>query len=84
MDNHRPSRPRCAASRFRAYRRHEETGCAVPRVLGRLSPDRADHGEYRRMVCHHLLETFDGKHEIAYCLTVNPERPGRRTKKVSH
>jgi hypothetical protein len=31
------------------------------------------------------LETFDGAHEVAYRLTVNPERPaGRTDKKVQH
>jgi hypothetical protein len=41
---------------------------------------------YHCLVCKHLLETFDGSREIAYRLTVNPERPGSRRgeKKPSH
>jgi len=42
-------------------------------------------GHYRCLVCSRVLETFDGQHEIAYRLTVNPERPaGRSDKKLSH
>jgi hypothetical protein len=37
-------------------------------------------GHYQCLVCGRLLETFDGKHEVAFRLTVNPERPARRTK----
>jgi hypothetical protein len=41
-------------------------------------------GAYHCLVCKNLLETFDGSHEVAYRLTVNPERPaGWKTKKVS-
>jgi hypothetical protein len=38
-------------------------------------------GPYHCLVCHRLLETFDGEHEVAYRLTVNPERPARRAEK---
>jgi predicted Zn finger-like uncharacterized protein len=31
-------------------------------------------GEYRCLLCGHLLETFDGSTEIAIRLTVQPER----------
>jgi hypothetical protein len=42
-------------------------------------------GSYHCVVCSHLLETFEGEHEVAYRLTVNPERPaGRASKKLSH
>ena len=42
-------------------------------------------GSYHCVICGRLLETFDGSHEVAYRLTVNPERPaGRTAKKVSH
>jgi hypothetical protein len=42
-------------------------------------------GHYCCLVCGRLLETFDGSGEVAYRLTVNPERPGRRIKtKTSH
>jgi hypothetical protein len=42
-------------------------------------------GHYECLVCHRLLETFDGSHEITYRLTVNPERPARRVEKtLSH
>ena len=42
-------------------------------------------GSYRCVVCNRHLETLDGSHEVAYRLTVNPERPaGRAAKKVSH
>jgi hypothetical protein len=42
-------------------------------------------GKYNCLICHRLLETFDGSHEVAYRLTVNPERPASRTaKKQSH
>jgi hypothetical protein len=30
-------------------------------------------GHYQCLVCGRLLEAFDGKHEVAYRLTVNPE-----------
>ena len=35
-------------------------------------------GQYRCLVCGRVLETFDGKHEVAYRLTVTPERPAGR------
>jgi hypothetical protein len=35
-------------------------------------------GRYNCLVCNRLLETFDGEHEVAYRLTVNPERPASR------
>jgi hypothetical protein len=42
-------------------------------------------GTFKCVVCGRLLETFDGSHEVAYRLTVNPERPaGRADKKLSH
>jgi len=31
-------------------------------------------GEYRCPLCHHVLERFDGSTDIAYRLTVAPER----------
>ena len=40
-------------------------------------------GFYRCVICHRLLETFDGSKEIAYRLTVNPERPASRRVKLS-
>jgi hypothetical protein len=42
-------------------------------------------GSFKCVICARLLETFDGSHEVAYRLTVNPERPaGRTDKKLSH
>ena len=42
-------------------------------------------GHYRCLVCDRLIETFDGSKEVAYRLTVHPERPkGRVDKKASH
>jgi uncharacterized Zn finger protein len=42
-------------------------------------------GTYHCLVCKNLLETLDGKHEVAYRLIVNPERPaGGADKKLSH
>jgi hypothetical protein len=37
-------------------------------------------GTFQCVVCHHLLETFNGKYEVAYLLTVTPERPATRRK----
>jgi hypothetical protein len=31
-------------------------------------------GEYRCLLCDHVLEVFDGSYEIAIRLTVQPER----------
>jgi transposase-like protein len=31
-------------------------------------------GEFRCLVCHHLLEVFDGSTEVALRLTVQPEK----------
>jgi predicted Zn finger-like uncharacterized protein len=31
-------------------------------------------GEFRCLVCNHLLELFDGSHEVAIRLTVQPRR----------
>jgi predicted Zn finger-like uncharacterized protein len=31
-------------------------------------------GEYRCLLCDHLLEVFDGKTEVALRLTVQPEK----------
>ena len=31
-------------------------------------------GEFRCLTCDHLLEVFDGSHEVALRLTVQPER----------
>ena len=40
---------------------------------------------YTCLVCYRVLEAFDGEHEVAYRLTVNPERPASRAKtKLSH
>jgi hypothetical protein len=45
----------------------------------RLPPDRAGfhrrtQGEYRCLLCNHLLEVFDGSTEVAIRLTVQPEK----------
>ena len=39
---------------------------------------RGKQGHYRCLVCNRILESFDGSHEIAYRLTVNPERPAAK------
>ena len=31
-------------------------------------------GEYRFLICDHVLEGFDGKTHVAYRLTVQPEK----------
>jgi uncharacterized Zn finger protein len=49
-----------------------------------LISKRGKEGRYRCLVCGRVLETFDGKHEVAYRLTVNPERPAGRAEKLSH
>jgi len=41
-----------------------------------LATRRGTIGEYRCLVCDHLLETFDGSTEIALRLTVQPEIRG--------
>ena len=37
-----------------------------------LSSRRRTKGEYHCPVCSALLETFDGKHLVEYCLTIQP------------
>jgi predicted Zn finger-like uncharacterized protein len=31
-------------------------------------------GEYRCLICNHVLEAFDGRTHVAYRLTVQPEK----------
>jgi len=59
--------------------------CAAAYRRIELISKRGREGKYRCLVCGRVLETFDGKHEIAYRLTVNPERPAARYEtKLSH
>jgi hypothetical protein len=46
----------------RRYRRIELVSVGGPR------------GEYRCLLCNHLLEVFDGSTEVAIRLTVQPEK----------
>jgi predicted Zn finger-like uncharacterized protein len=39
-----------------------------------LSSRRGIAGEYRCPLCQHVLETFDGSTDVAYRLTVAPEK----------
>jgi ssDNA-binding Zn-finger/Zn-ribbon topoisomerase 1 len=39
-----------------------------------LSSQEGEPGEYRCPICDELLEVFDGSTEVAYRLTVAPER----------
>jgi len=39
-----------------------------------VSTLRGEPGEYRCLICDHVLEGFDGKTRIAYRLTVQPEK----------
>ena len=50
--------PKCKA----AYRRIE------------LASGKASKGEYRCLLCDHLLEVFDGSSQVALRLTVQPEK----------
>jgi predicted Zn finger-like uncharacterized protein len=50
--------PNCNAG----YRRIELDSIAGPK------------GEFRCLICNHLLEVFDGTHDIALRLTVQPNR----------
>jgi transposase-like protein len=49
-----------------------------------LDSQSGQEGHYRCLVCNRLLETFDGQREVAYRLTVNPERPAARSEKNCH
>ena len=54
--------PECNAG----YRRIELVSLGGPR------------GEYRCLLCNHLLEVFDGSTEVAIRLTVQPEKTFER------
>ena len=41
-------------------------------------------GEFRCLTCNHLLEVFDGSHEVAVRLTVQPETRNRANKRLSN
>jgi transposase-like protein len=51
-----------------------ECGAGYRRI--ELATRKGTKGEYRCLVCNHLLETFDGSTEVALRLTVQPERAG--------
>jgi transposase-like protein len=39
-------------------------------------------GEFRCLTCNHVLEVFDGSHEVALRLTVQPERTSNDATRV--
>jgi hypothetical protein len=41
-----------------------------------------DKGEFRCLVCNHLLEIFDGKNDVALRLTVHPVKRGQPISKL--
>jgi predicted Zn finger-like uncharacterized protein len=41
-------------------------------------------GEFRCLTCNHLLEVFDGSHQIAVRLTVQPETRKRANRQLSN
>jgi hypothetical protein len=54
--------PKCKAS----YRRLE------------VASGRRTNGEHRCLLCHHILEVFDGSTEVAIHLTAQPEKAAKR------
>jgi hypothetical protein len=52
-----------------------ECGAGFRIELTSSTPDTT--GEFRCLVCNHLLETFDGSRQVALRLTVRPEKQRR-------
>jgi transposase-like protein len=42
-----------------------------------VASGRRTNGEYRCLLCHHVLEVFDGSTEVAIRLTVQPEKAAK-------
>jgi hypothetical protein len=49
-------------------------GCSAGYRRIELSTRPGKQGEFRCRVCNHLLELFDGSHEVAFRLTVQPAK----------
>jgi DNA-directed RNA polymerase subunit RPC12/RpoP len=57
------------------------TNCGAGYRRIELASRKGEPGTYHCLVCKSRLETFDGSHEIAYRLTVIPQRPASRGEK---
>jgi len=71
-----PSNGQFVASIFGSMWKSDVTGpeCGAGYRRIALAPRQGTKGEYRCLLCYHVLGVFDGSFEVAFRLTIQPEK----------